>query len=121
MTLRSLSFFFVCIAALSIAYYFAIALPRIQQQRLAFEQQKYATEQKQRAEDIEAKKQAADKAVFALTMCLQAAQDEYNNSLRQNGTRVNAQTYSVPITAGQAALQKMNAAKEECHRLYPNR
>jgi mannitol-specific phosphotransferase system IIBC component len=74
------------ILTLSIAYYFLIALPKANEQRLAFEKQKYQEQKAKEEAKEQAEKEAKASNDMLLAACLQDAQTSRLEFLRLNGT-----------------------------------
>ena len=90
---------------LSISYFFVFALPTMKRDQLGLEQAKYAQEKQLRESYLQ---------------CVDAAEEEYENYIRLNGSPVEKQpgAYSAPEYIWQTADRNRNAAIDECSRNY---
>ncbi|MRR05542.1 MAG: hypothetical protein EG828_01145 [Deltaproteobacteria bacterium] len=90
---------------LSISYFFVFALPTMKRDQLGLEQAKYAEEKQLRESYLQ---------------CVDAAEEEYENYIRLNGSPVEKQpgAYSAPEYIWQTADRNRNAAIDECSRNY---
>ena len=93
------------ILVLSISYFFVFALPNMKRDQLGLEQAKY-TQEKELQESY--------------VQCVDAAEEEYENYIRLNGSPVEKQpgAYSAPEHIWQTADRNRNAAIDECSRNY---
>lgn len=108
------------IPALAIAYYFAIALPENQRERLAFEKQKYENEWKKKASDEERQFTEKEANARELSECLLQVESDYWSYIKLNGNPVpgKAGTYTARISTWNIADKNKKDAIEECHRRY---
>ena len=93
------------ILVLSISYFFVFALPKMKRDQLGLEQAKYSQEKQLRE---------------TYAQCVDAAEEEYENYIRLNGSPVEKQpgAYSAPEYIWQTADRNRNAAIDECSRNY---
>jgi len=93
------------ILVLSIAYFFVFALPNLKRDQLELEQAKYAQEKELKESYVQ---------------CVDAAEGEYENYIRLNGSPVEKQpgAYSAPEHIWQTADSTRKAAIDECSRNY---
>jgi hypothetical protein len=109
----------VAVLALSIAYYFAIALPSYNNSRLALEQQKYADEQRRMKEQEEGKKAAELEREMSLQGCLDDADKSYWTYVKLNGTDKGGGTYTAARSTWDVAEKNKQTEIENCYRRYP--
>ena len=129
------SILFLCaLIALSISYYFFIALPNHNQALLDLERDKFQAEQaerKTRDREIEQKKideeDAKRRAEIArqekeelLSDCTSNAEDVYWNYIKLNGTPVEGKpgVYSAPQYVWDRAAKSKKTVLDECYRKY---
>jgi hypothetical protein len=115
------------IAALSVAYYYVIALPSQSRARLAFEREKFQAEQETKAAQAKAEEDARAKAESAaivrqmdLDFCTSAAEDLYWEYVKLNGQAVEGKpsVYTAPQHVWDRAEKRKKAALDECHREF---
>jgi hypothetical protein len=90
---------------LSISYFFVFALPKMQRDQRGLEQAQYSQEKQLRE---------------SYQQCVDAAEEEYENYVRLNGSPVEKQpgAYSAPEHIWQTADRNRSAAIDECSRNY---
>ena len=79
-------FFFTAILVLSIAYYFVIALPKGQRDRLDFERQRYEQQQQEKKDKEQEESTAKSEKGFNLQTCIDLAEEDRISTLSLNGT-----------------------------------
>ena len=114
-------FWIVAIPAMAVAYYFGIALPSYNEERLTLDRQKYADEQKRR--DTEAKKVEEDAASRqqSLDSCFAAVETAYWNYVKLNGTELKDGKVRAPATVWNTADKRKNDERDTCFKRYPLR
>ena len=108
------------LVALSISYYFAIALPKSQRARLEFDRQNYEAAQKEREAEEAKKKADAGFKETMMRVCLSGANDEYWSWVKLNGTEVRGKpgTWSAPTHIWESAAKRKKDAIIECQLRY---
>ncbi len=108
------------IVALSVAYYFAIALPATGRARLDFEKQKYAAEQKEKESLAEKNNQEHELNASLLQSCLDGAEDAYWTYVKLNGKAIPNKpgTYTAPLYVWDNAAKQKKDAIGECQLRY---
>jgi uncharacterized protein HemX len=116
----------VTLVVASVAYYYVIALPRHNAERLRFERQKYEDEKaaKQIAQDKadleKAQKEGEQEAKKdALNRCLGRADENAEEYVKINGGKVTDQgTIEAPRYIWDESEKKKKVEKDECYREY---
>lgn len=95
----------VTVLVLSIAYFFVFALPKMQQDRLAWEKEKYSRQQQ---------------IAGSYESCVEAAEQEYEEYIKLNAAPVagEAGAYSAPADVWEAADQRKRSALDDCSRRF---
>src|SRR5216683_7979960 len=75
------------VVALSISYYFVVALPANNRSHLDFEKEKYRNEQAEMKARKLAQAEEAQTKEWMLTSCLARADKSYTNDVARNGTK----------------------------------
>jgi len=106
------------ILTMSIAYYFAVALPAHNKAVLDFEKEKYRNEQA--AMKAKEQKELEETAIgkLKLSTCLAKADHQYQIDVESNGTRNAKGGFSVPTDTVVVLDRRHAAAVSECHRSY---
>jgi hypothetical protein len=106
------------ILTLSIAYYFALALPAHNKALLDFEKEKYRNDQA--AMNAKEQKELEETAMrkLRLSTCLAKADQQYQIDVESNGTRNGKGGFSVPTDTVAVLDRRHAAAVSECHRSY---
>lgn len=114
---------FLGIAALSVAYYFAIALPRNNAARLALERERFEADRKEKKrqadeEQLARERQEADKTAAELkyTRCEQEGDDAYWSYVKLNGNPVEGKpnTYSASQSTWEEAAKRKERTINYC-------
>ena len=105
------------IVALSVSYYFAIALPANNKARLEFEKEKYRNEQAALKAKEVAQEQEQQRSRLGLASCLAEADRAYYHDVALNGTR-NGTVYSVDQKIAAVIAKRRTDAQAECHRQF---
>lgn len=118
------------IAALSICYYFAIALPNHNQALLELEREKFKASQQDKQNTAREKQlreeQAKNDAMYRevqLTICASDAESNYWNYVKLNGKAVPGKNgvYTASSYIWDIAEQRKRAALDECHRQWDSK
>ena len=133
---KTIALILMAIGMLSIAYYFAVVLPRQNAARLAFEQKKHDEEMKlqqdrldeerKRRESDEEEKRAreinANVNESMLSFCLNEAADHKDDYVKHNGgTEAENGWMTAPQYVWDAADKRYKADKDDCYRQYSPR
>ena len=106
------------VVALSISYYFVVALPANNRSHLDFEKEKYRNEQAEMKAKNLAQAEEVRTRQSMLSGCLVEAGKNYDNLIARNGTKSAMGGYSVD-TRILAILGKQRAeAVAECHKQF---
>jgi hypothetical protein len=112
--------FLATILAMSISYYFVVALPNADKQRLAFEQQKYRDSQKEKVAKEAEEKDKQDFQKAMVSACKGDAETSYLSYVKLNGQPVPGQpgTYTAAQAVWDYADRRKTAMINECYRQY---
>ncbi|SRR6266496_142737 len=124
-TARNLLLVLCTLVALAVAYYFAIALPRHNRDRLEFDREKFKAQQEEKQREQEEKREAEQEArskteveaagnEAALDSCTDEAEDEYWSYVKLNGQPVTGKpgVYTAPQYIWDDAAKRKKAALE---------
>jgi len=105
------------IVALSISYYFVVALPANNRARLDFEKEKYRNEQAEMKANKLAEAEKRDRNGVLLYACLTSADKTYDHELALNGIK-NGTIYSVDSRKAAVISKRRVDAVAECHQQF---
>jgi hypothetical protein len=116
--LRGLLGVAMLIAALSVSYYFAIALPQHNRDLLEFEKEKYKAQQLKEAANEKELKEEQSVRGRKLQMCIDRANLQFDAGLKNNGTPSRTGGYNVPIEVANSLQRSKELSIAECHKLF---
>ena len=108
---------FIGAVCLAIAYYFAVALPDINRQRLDFEKMKFEEQQKEKKEKETSEALAKFQRDAALEECIESADDAYWSYIKLNdGKEVAGKpgVYTASKASWDEAARRKKAKLDEC-------
>jgi hypothetical protein len=109
------------IVALSISYYFAIALPANNRSQLDFEREKYRNEQAELKAKKLAQAEEAQTKEWMLSSCLANADKSYTNDVARNGTKdgkKDSTVYTMDTRVAGMLDKRRIDALAECHKQF---
>ena len=127
LTVKALVLALTTMLVLSVSYYFVVALPSADRERLRFERQKYSDAQRRYIEEQSAKKLKEDLAEIDrkskqdwVMSCQVDAEKAYWSYVKLNGKEVKADVYSAaPVVWASARARKDDSYKDCMALLYP--
>jgi len=108
--IKTFSAIIVSILALSIAYYFVIALPQYNQSKIDLQKQEFNAEQREKAK-IEQEEKTRK---LLLNMCLTEARETYWSYVKLNGEDLGDGTYNASQWVWNEAAKRQKTAEETC-------
>jgi len=105
------------IVALSISYYFVVALPANNRARLDFEKEKYRNEQAELQAKKLAEAEERNRNSAWLSSCLASADKTHDRELALNGTK-HGDSYSVDSRIVAVIAKRRLDAIAECHKQF---
>lgn len=106
------------IVALSISYYFAVALPANNRAHLDFEREKYNNEQTEMKARRLAQAEETQEKHRMLSSCLARATQSYEDAVASNGTKSGQLSYSVDARIAGMLDKRRAEAVAECHQQF---
>ena len=106
------------IVALSISYYFAVALPANNRAHLDFEREKYNNEQAEMKARRLAQAEEAQTKQQMLSSCLALTEQNYADDVARNGTKHGQRGYSVDTRLVAILDKRRVEAIAECHKRF---
>jgi hypothetical protein len=118
MSVASMGLGCMAVAALAVAYYFAVSLPNYNNARLALERQHYADDQKQRERTAADALTKEETRATDLQVCLDGAEKNRMTYLRLNGTITAKGTIQTSDQIARFADDKKKAEVDACFRQF---
>lgn len=102
------------IITLSIAYYFVIALPQYNQNKIDLQQQEFNAEQEEKEKEAQAERSRK----VLLNLCLADARDKYWSYVKLNGTDLGDGKYNAYKWVWDEAAKRQKSAEDTCKLKY---